>query len=51
MVRMAKDPICGMDVDPKLAAATREHDGRKYYFCAPGCAKQFDRDPAKYASP
>ncbi|MFQ5381254.1 MAG: YHS domain-containing protein [Dehalococcoidia bacterium] len=47
---MAKDPICGMNVDPKAAAATREYGGKTYYFCNPGCAKEFDSDPKKYAS-
>jgi len=48
-VVMAKDPICGMDVDEKKAAATSEYNGKTYYFCAPGCKRAFDKDPAKYA--
>ena len=39
------DPVCGMTVDPELAAAKREHGGTTYYFCNPGCAKAFDRTP------
>ncbi|PKG31477.1 YHS domain-containing protein, partial [Methanoregula sp.] len=27
-----------------------EYNGKKYYFCAPGCKKKFDADPAKYAA-
>jgi YHS domain-containing protein len=46
---MAKDPICGMDVDEKKAAATSEYNGKTYYFCAPGCKRAFDKEPAKYA--
>jgi Cu+-exporting ATPase len=46
---MEKDPVCGMTVDPKKAAATREFEGRTYYFCAIGCAKVFDKDPRRYA--
>ena len=34
-----------MKVDPASAAATREHEGKTYYFCGPGCAKAFDRNP------
>ena len=34
---MAKDPVCGMDVDPATAQHTSEHQGQTYYFCAPGC--------------
>ncbi len=41
----AVDPICGMTVDPKSAAASREHDGMTFYFCSPGCAAAFDADP------
>ena len=47
---MAKDPVCGMDVDPKQAAGTSEYQGQTYYFCSAGCKKAFDREPAKYAS-
>ncbi len=45
---MAKDPVCGMDVDEANAAATAEHQGEKYYFCAPGCKAAFEADPDKY---
>ena len=45
---MAKDPVCGMDVDPKTAAAKSEYKGQTYYFCAPGCKAAFDKDPEKY---
>lgn len=45
---MAKDPVCGMDVDPATAPARAEHQGQTYYFCAPGCKTRFERDPAKY---
>ena len=45
---MAKDPVCGMEVDEKNAAATSEYHGRTYYFCAVGCQRAFDADPDKY---
>jgi P-type Cu+ transporter len=45
---MSKDPVCGMDVREDEAAATSVHAGTTYYFCAPGCKKEFDRDPLKY---
>lgn len=32
---VAKDPVCGMSVDPATAAATREYGGVTYYFCNP----------------
>ena len=45
---MAKDPVCGMDVDPKQAAGKSEYQGQTCYFCSTGCKKAFDREPAKY---
>ncbi len=45
---MARDPVCGMEVDEKSAAATSEYKGKKYYFCAPGCKKAFDKAPEKF---
>lgn len=42
------DPVCGMTVDPATAAATAEHDGTTYYFCAKGCQKAFLADPAQF---
>ncbi|HLY61380.1 MAG TPA: heavy metal translocating P-type ATPase [Terriglobia bacterium] len=43
-----KDPVCGMSVDPARAAATYEHEGRKYYFCNPRCQEKFRANPQKY---
>lgn len=45
---MARDPVCGMDVDEQTAAATAEYQGTTYYFCAPGCKKAFEKEPEKY---
>lgn len=45
---MAKDPVCGMDVDERNPAAVSEYQGQKYFFCAPGCKEAFDADPEKY---
>jgi len=45
---MAKDPVCGMEVDEERAAATLEYKGVTYYFCAKGCKVAFDKDPEKY---
>lgn len=45
---MAKDPVCGMEVDEKQAAATAEYQGTTYYFCSPGCKKAFEKEPQKY---
>ncbi len=48
---MARDPVCDMVIDPKDAAATREHMGTTFYFCSEQCAVTFDGDPHKYAHP
>ena len=47
---MAKDPICGMDVNEKTAKHKTEYRGKMYYFCSQTCKMTFDRNPAKYAS-
>ena len=46
---MAKDPVCGMDVDEKKAGGRSEYKGQVYYFCSPGCKQTFDKDPERYA--
>ncbi|MFQ5706003.1 MAG: YHS domain-containing protein [bacterium] len=45
---MAKDPVCGMEVDEKKAAAKVEHMGKAYYFCSESCKKEFESDPHEY---
>ncbi len=45
---MVKDPVCGMEIDPKTAAGKSEYQGQTYYFCSSGCKKAFDKDPQKY---
>ena len=42
------DPVCGITVDPKHAAAHRRHGATGYFFCSPGCADSFDADPDRY---
>ena len=44
----AKDPVCGMSVQPSSAAGMVEHDGKTYFFCSAGCVQKFKADPAKY---
>jgi len=41
----AKDPICGMMVNPGKANYQSEYDGRTYYFCCVRCKQKFDKDP------
>ena len=44
----AKDPVCGMMVEPDRAAGQFEHKGTTYYFCAQSCRQRFAADPEKY---
>lgn len=45
---MAKDPVCGMMVDEKRAAATTVYQGTTYYFCAQACKRAFEQTPEKF---
>jgi len=42
------DPVCRMQLDTAKAAAQVRHEGETYYFCAEGCLKQFEQNPAQY---
>lgn len=48
---LERDPVCGMDVDPKTAKHTSQIEGKTFYFCSPGCKKSFDADPHRYGHP
>jgi P-type Cu+ transporter len=48
---MARDPVCGMSVDPASAKYRTEHDGTTYYFCSTKCQAKFIAEPAKYLQP
>jgi len=45
---MAKDPVCGMEVDEKAAAHKSIHENNVYYFCSAACQTEFNRNPEKY---
>jgi P-type Cu+ transporter len=47
----ARDPVCGMTVDPTNAKHRTEHAGRSYSFCCAGCREKFLTDPARYLTP
>ncbi|MFY9978590.1 MAG: YHS domain-containing protein, partial [Candidatus Sulfotelmatobacter sp.] len=44
----ARDPVCGMNVNPATAKHIHDHQGTKFYFCCAGCLEKFKADPAKY---
>lgn len=45
---MAKDPVCGMEVEPKKAAGKSLYKGTEVYFCALSCKEKFDADPGLF---
>jgi YHS domain-containing protein len=47
---MAKDPVCGMNVNERTAKFKSEYKGKTYYFCAQSCKTTFDKNPSKYTS-
>lgn len=46
----AIDPVCQMTVDVATAHFVTEHDGANYYFCAHGCQKTFESNPAAFVT-
>ncbi|MFB6166737.1 MAG: permease [Candidatus Nanohaloarchaea archaeon] len=38
----ARDPVCGMDVDPEECEHTAENSGKTFYFCSEECMESFD---------
>jgi Cu+-exporting ATPase len=47
----ARDPVCGMTVDPQKTPHRHEHAGESYFFCSAGCRGKFAADPANYLAP
>ena len=47
---MAKDPVCGMQINEQTAANKSNYHGKTYYFCSPACKSTFDKNPEKYAT-
>lgn len=45
---MAKDPVCGMEIDEKTAVAQYEYKGKVYYFMSQDNKMAFQKDPEKY---
>ncbi len=48
MSASARDPVCGMDVDPQGAAGMRLVTGQRFYFCSAKCLAAFDSDPERF---
>ncbi|MCS5625137.1 MAG: heavy metal translocating P-type ATPase [Candidatus Marinimicrobia bacterium] len=45
-----KDPVCGMNVDPKNAAGKSNYNEAAYYFCSTHCKTKFNSNPESYLS-
>jgi P-type Cu+ transporter len=46
---MAKDPICGMEVEEQITKFKSEYGSQTYYFCSEKCKEQFELRPEQYA--
>ena len=47
----ARDPVCGMSVDPAAPkGGSYAHAGTTYFFCNPKCRARFSADPEGYLS-
>lgn len=44
-----RDPVCGMTLVEKDAAASIQHEGKTYYFCSDQCRERFQANPGAYA--
>jgi ArsR family transcriptional regulator len=49
LVPLTHDPVCKMRLSPKTAGFASTYKGKKYYFCASGCLKEFEMNKNKYA--
>lgn len=45
---VAKDPVCGMNVDQATAKHHVNYAGKAYFFCCGHCAEKFQAEPEKY---
>lgn len=45
---MARELVCGMEVDEKNPPFTSVYNGMTYYFCSSTCKREFEQDPEKF---
>jgi YHS domain-containing protein len=45
---VARDPVCGQEVDELRARAVSIYGGRTHYFCSAEHKAEFSRDPARF---
>lgn len=46
-----RDPVCGMQVDPRGSQHHAAHEGTTYFFCSSRCQERFTAEPRKYVGP
>ena len=49
--KTARDPVCGMMVDPAKTPHHADYAGVAYHFCNPRCREKFVAEPARYLAP
>jgi xanthine dehydrogenase accessory factor len=47
---VARDPICGMEVDTGHARHRSDYSSQTFYFCCARCKEKFDQNPDQYLS-
>ncbi len=47
---MAKDFVCGTEIDEAKAGASYDYERRTYYFCASACKDRFAESPGEFIS-
>lgn len=45
-----RDPVCGMNVDPKSTPHTGSFGGQTHFFCSQNCLAKFRSAPERYVS-
>ena len=45
---LARDPVCGMFVDPSSGKPNAEHSGKTWHFCSARCHERFLANPEQY---
>ena len=51
MAESARDPVCGMTVDPARTPHHHVRDGVAYHFCGARCLERFRGEPERFLAP
>lgn len=47
---LVKDPVCGMNVDPRTASYRVKYSDRVWYFCSDNCLTKFSKEPSRFVA-